>query len=154
MLDDNKRIKPLILISFLIDRIPFSKYFFGKQMKDIAEIYAYLRGLLKRKYNEHVASYEPGKIRDLCDALIEAKMESESEEKESAKYLVEANLVPMLMDFFMGKAGYTCKHLSEFASLFSGTQHHKEHCRMDHSVDGQLSGNAGKDARRDRRCDR
>ena len=54
---------------------------------------SFQKAFAKKKYDEHVETFDGVNIRDFTDALLMAKKEAEEEEKESQKYLHPMNIM-------------------------------------------------------------
>ena len=84
------------------DKIPILKPFYYKTFKKVEKTLKQLALRIRSKYMQHIDDYQKNRIRDFCDALIEAKEEAINEEKETAPYLNDRNLSLVILDLFFG----------------------------------------------------
>ena len=84
------------------DRVPVLKPFYNKTYKKVGQTLENISLNVRKKYISHLEDHQKGVIRDFCDALIEAKEEAISEEKESAPHLSDINLSLVIMNLFFG----------------------------------------------------
>lgn len=103
LMDADKLQKELGPQAGLVFFFPFLKIFKGDILKRQLGTFLTLKDILKVKYPQHVATYEEGKVRDFCDALIAAKREAEEEDKDTKQYFKDENMVMTLYGFFFGK---------------------------------------------------
>jgi hypothetical protein len=83
------------------DRVPVLKPFYSKAYKKVGQTLENLSLNIRNKYISHLEDHKKDVIRDFCDALIEAKEEAISEEKESAPHLNDTNLSLVIMNLFL-----------------------------------------------------
>ena len=101
--ESNKNLTGLVVAA---DFVPVLKPFVQSKVKLVRELTLEQLSILKQKYVLHQKDYQEGQIRDFTDALISAKFDALQNEKESAPYLTDDNLVLALSDLFSGKRIY------------------------------------------------
>ena len=87
------------------DRVPILKPLYYRTYAKVGQTLENLSINVRKKYKTRLGDHQKGVIRDFCDALIEAKEEAISEEKETAPYLNDGNLSLVVLNLFFGKYG-------------------------------------------------
>jgi hypothetical protein len=90
----------------LIEFIPITRFFYRKLINKTIKTFEDIKEVLKIKYKDHYKGFKEYIIRDFCDALISAKNEALSEDKESKPYLTDDNLTLVILDLFMGNSSF------------------------------------------------
>ena len=86
----------LVVIEFL----PFMKHVYRKAYSEIKRLSKIQIDWCVNVFEAHMASYQPGEIRDFCDALIHAKKEAEASDAEAVTHLTRDNLINVVQDLF------------------------------------------------------
>lgn len=85
----------------LLDLIPWLIHFPIKHTKALNQLIASRDRVLNRKYKEHVDTYEEGKIRDLTDALLKAKLEEETLDSHAKQMIQTDHVIMTMQDIFI-----------------------------------------------------
>ena len=121
---------------FAAEFIPILRFIFKKKINLMNQRFAEFMGILKEKYCSHKKDYQDGYIRDFTDALINAKIDSEKNEKEAAPYLTDDNLALTLSDLF--SAGSDTSQFTLRWILLLMANHSEMQKKMRKEVDEQI----------------
>ncbi|PIK55984.1 putative steroid 17-alpha-hydroxylase/17,20 lyase [Apostichopus japonicus] len=100
ILVNNDRFTSLLQPGDPIDVIPALKIFPSKKLRVVQECVESRDQLLQRKYDEHIATFDPLHIRDLTDAFLAVMLESKDEN--ANKQLSEDHVIMAMWEIFIG----------------------------------------------------
>lgn len=100
ILVNNDRFTSLLQPGDPIDVIPALKIFPSKKLRVVQECVESRDQLLQRKYDEHVATFDPQNIRDLTDAFL-AEM-FQSNDQNANNVLSEDHVIMAMWEIFIG----------------------------------------------------
>jgi hypothetical protein len=86
----------------LIEFVPITRLYKRKEIQKLRKIAQNLIVVFAKNTKIIDKDYNENSIRDFIDAVIFAKNEGLAEGKESAPYLTDKNLAPIIVDLFMG----------------------------------------------------
>ncbi|CAG2119370.1 unnamed protein product, partial [Medioppia subpectinata] len=81
--------------------VPMSKYFMADPLAKYKSYFNELLVYTRDIYQKHDKTYDSNSLRDFCDILIAAKHEAIADDKQSAQYLIDDNLLVTLIDMFI-----------------------------------------------------
>jgi hypothetical protein len=86
----------------LMEFIPIFRFYYKSIVKRVKDVITDFTNNVTELFTSHYDDYDQNYLRDFSDQLIFAKNEAISENKDSAKYMTDANLGHVIMDIFMG----------------------------------------------------
>lgn len=88
----------------LSEFIPWLRPFYYSSERALKNLYQMRRDIIEEKFKEHQKSYQEGILRDFTDCVLTARDEAINENKSSAKWLADDNmLVSIVNDLFAGE---------------------------------------------------
>ncbi|CAG2105255.1 unnamed protein product [Medioppia subpectinata] len=78
---------------FIYGFIPIAQYFMANPLAKYQSIFDEMWIYARDLYENHVKTYDSNNLRDFCDTIIAAKYEAIADNKPSAKYLTDENLI-------------------------------------------------------------
>ncbi|CAG2116408.1 unnamed protein product, partial [Medioppia subpectinata] len=87
---------------FVYEFIPIVRYFMANPLAKYEQYFNEMKNFTRNIYQKHSKTYNSKNLRDFCDILIAAKHEAIADDKQSAQYFTDDNLLATLSDLFIG----------------------------------------------------
>lgn len=105
----NSNLTPATILASLFPILRKISYF-DKQINSIKQILLDFKDFIRSNFENHLKDFDKNEIRDFTDALIDARIEAEEEDKQTKEYLKNGNLILSLFNLF--QAGSDTTHFT------------------------------------------
>ncbi|CAG2164301.1 unnamed protein product [Oppiella nova] len=85
---------------YLYEFVPVLRLFMKYPYKLFEQCFDEIKDYTRNIYKTHEKTYDKNKCRDFCDVLIATKLDAISEDRESAQYYMDENLISVMVSLF------------------------------------------------------